>query len=141
MQGSSNLEELKDKIGEYMLSKTKLQCIEDIKKKKREFMSIDVGKGAHDWYKKEILEVARIYHEKGTNSDGAKQEALLGALNKVKICCSKSKIDAAVSLTEEILMKEDAVVLFTSFVFVAKSLKGKFQEMDLEAEIMTGDTK
>ena len=55
-------------------------------------------------------------------------EALLGLLQKVRFAASIAKVDAAVALALEILEKQPAIVIFTSFVNVAKDLHRKLEE-------------
>jgi hypothetical protein len=53
---------------------------------------------------------------------------------------SLAKIDATVALAKEVLQDESAVVIFTSFVTVAKSLHKQLSESGWEGELLTGET-
>lgn len=55
-------------------------------------------------------------------------EALLGLLQKVRFSSSIAKVDAAVALAMTILEKEPAIVIFTSFVEVAKNVHMKLND-------------
>lgn len=138
--GSSNLEELNLLIGEYMLRKTKEECL-DLKGHRREMRKVEVSSSSRAYYKRELMEVARLHKESRKEGAEIGQDAILGALARLSKAASVSKSEAAVAITEMILMEEDAVVIFTGFIKTAKKMQALFAESDLKAELLTGETK
>lgn len=67
-------------------------------------------------------------------------DAVLGAVQKVRMVGSLAKIDATVELAKSILSEEPALVIFTSFVKVAQSLHKKLDESGWKGELLTGET-
>jgi hypothetical protein len=139
-KGSSNLDELHLLIGEWMLRKTKEECL-DLKGKKRELRKVEVSASSKSYYKRELLEVARIHKESRKENSRIGKDSILGALQKLSVASSISKVEATVSLVETLLWKEDAVVIFTGFKKTAQKIWKQFGEKGLKAELVTGDTK
>ena len=139
-KGSSNLEELHLLIGEWMLRKTKEECL-NLKAKRRELRKVEVSASSKNYYKRELLEVARIHKESRKDNGKVGHEAILGALQKLSVASSISKVEATVSLVEKLLWKEDAVVIFSFFKKTAQKIQKQFEDKGLKAELLTGDTK
>ena len=70
--------------------------------------------------------------------DDGKQ--LLGASSRLRLVCSFSKVAATVEATKQVLLKEPAVVLFASFVDVAKQVHRQLADSGWEGELLTGET-
>lgn len=67
-------------------------------------------------------------------------EAILGAVQRVRIICSHAKVDAAVDLARSILNQEPALVIFCSFINVAKQVHEKLSNSGWPSELLTGET-
>ncbi|GMH83950.1 hypothetical protein TL16_g09767, partial [Triparma laevis f. inornata] len=134
--GSSNLEELKDKMGDYCLRKTKEECL-NLKDKVRIIRKVELPKKAYIDYKRVIGELKQVHEKRETSTSGT---TMLGALQRISQCCSYSKVDAAVEVAVEVLAVKDSVVIFTGFVKTAKAIVNKFKEVhDLDSELITGE--
>ena len=127
--GKSNEEELKDLMGDYMLRKTKEECL-DLKEKVREFKKVEVTKKAWIDYKLAVMDLKKTHESNdGRASD---DNAIRGALQRVSQVCSISKVDAAIDVAIEVLKEKEAVVIFTGFVKTAETLVRKFKEVSEE---------
>lgn len=82
-----------------------------------------------------MTELARA-QESGDDSN-----SLLAAFGKVRLMCSLSKIDATVALAISTLEDESSVVIFTTFVSVAKEVHRKLKESGFSGELLTGETQ
>mmetsp|Transcript_9842 Transcript_9842/g.21943 ORF Transcript_9842/g.21943 Transcript_9842/m.21943 type:complete len:204 (-) Transcript_9842:412-1023(-) len=65
---------------------------------------------------------------------------ILGAFQKLRVITSTSKIQASCQLACDALEKEPAVVIFTCFVNVAKSIHQKLSDVGWNGELLTGET-
>ena len=65
---------------------------------------------------------------------------VLTAVQRVRQIGSFAKIDATVALAKDVLNEQPAVVIFTSFVSVAKSVHKQLAEAGWEGELLTGET-
>ena len=126
-KGATNLAELHDKIGDYMLRKTKEECL-DLKGKARRILPVGDSVMPKGWaeYRRLIFEVQRTYEEGRKEGSAQKQEKMLGALTRVSQASSGAKVDAAVELAMAVLRDQDAVVIFTNFLRSAEALMEKF---------------
>lgn len=68
------------------------------------------------------------------------QDAVLGAISRLRKVCSDAKVDATVALAKQILEVEPSIVLFSYFTQVAKSLHQNLAESGWKGELLTGDT-
>jgi SNF2 family DNA or RNA helicase len=64
----------------------------------------------------------------------------LGAVQRLRVVCSLAKISATVEVAKKVLEKEPAVVVFTSFVQVAKHLYQHLADSGWQGELLTGET-
>jgi SNF2 family DNA or RNA helicase len=64
----------------------------------------------------------------------------LGAVQRLRVVCSLAKITATVEVAKKVLDKEPAVVVFTSFVQVAKQLHQHLADSGWQGELLTGET-
>jgi hypothetical protein len=67
-------------------------------------------------------------------------EAVLGAVTKLRMISAQAKVNAAVELAKKILEDEPAIVIFTSFVDVAKGLHSTLSSSGWSGELLTGET-
>jgi SNF2 family DNA or RNA helicase len=67
-------------------------------------------------------------------------EAILGAVQRLRVICAFAKVEATVELARTILNNEPAVVIFSSFAQVAKDVHTKLSASGWPSELLTGDT-
>lgn len=67
-------------------------------------------------------------------------EAILGAVQRLRVICAFAKVEATVELARTILNNEPAVVIFSSFAQVAKDVHAKLSASGWPCEILTGET-
>lgn len=79
-----------------------------------------------------------MYHSKGSLEDSG--DLVLTAVQRVRQIGSFAKIDATVGLAKNVLQEQSAVVIFTSFVTVAKTVHKQLAEAGWEGELLTGET-
>lgn len=75
-----------------------------------------------------------------SNANKLQDEAVLGAVQRVRTTCAHAKIDATVDLARTILQKEPALVIFSSFAQVAKQVHEKLSSSGWPSELLTGET-
>ena len=71
--------------------------------------------------------------------DNDNSKALLGACERLRLVSAMAKVDAGVNIAKGILEKEPAIVIFTSFVRVAKALHQKLGDAGWPGELLTGE--
>lgn len=67
-------------------------------------------------------------------------EAILGAFQRLRVTCSFAKVGATVELARNILVDEPALVIFTNFAQVAKSVYNQLNDSGWNGELLTGET-
>ena len=67
-------------------------------------------------------------------------DLILTAVQRVRQIGSFAKIDATVALAKDVLQEQPAVVIFSSFVTVAKTVHKQLSESGWEGELLTGET-
>lgn len=84
------------------------------------------------WIKAKVYNTSRSLENSG--------DLILTAVQRVRQIGSFAKIDATVALAKEVLQDQPAVVIFTSFVTVAKIVHKQLSESGWEGELLTGET-
>lgn len=135
--GSTNLAQLHQLISSHLLHLTKAECLKDLPPQTREYSSVPVSSRQQIAHNEAMKELAKAYQY---SSMGGSNDAVLGAVGRVRLVSSLAKIDATVAYARRILEEEPAVVIFTSFVQVAKSLHKKLTEAGFQGSILTGET-
>ena len=79
-----------------------------------------------------------MYANRATLDDDGKQ--LLGASSRVRLVCSFAKVAATVEAAKQVLLEEPAVVVFSSFVEVAKQIHRQLADSGWAGELLTGET-
>lgn len=79
---------------------------------------------------------ANIYKSRDSVGD----DAILGAFARLRQVAAFAKVDATVSLTEQVLEEESSVVIFTYFVDAAKQIQKKLKAAGWESELLEGST-
>lgn len=67
-------------------------------------------------------------------------DVVLTAVQRVRQIGSFAKIDATVAIAKDVLQEQPAIVIFTSFVTVAKTVHKQLSEAGWEGELLTGET-
>lgn len=83
-----------------------------------------------------LLFLCAIIH---ANAHKLNNEAILGAVQRVRIVCSHAKIDDTVDLARSILNKEPALVIFSNFTQMAKQVHEKLSGSGWPSELLTGE--
>lgn len=139
--GASNLDQLRAHIASHVIHMSKEDCLEGLPGKSREYRQIQVSSKFEYRYQAQLKELATALQTSAASSNNAEDsDAILGAFTRVRQISSFSKIDATVSLARSVLEKEPAVVIFTCFVDVAKSVHRKLEECGWSGELLTGQT-
>ena len=138
---------LQEKIGQYMLRKTKEEVLKDLPARRRELRFINLGKQSYMKYKHCLSEMLKHFtHNKATNTYTPKEKsadsnAVMGVLVKVAACASRGKAQEAAAIAFNVLQAKDAVVLYTGFVKTAHAIKEELEGMGVSCGVLTGETK
>ncbi|KAL7435527.1 hypothetical protein ACHAXM_005401 [Skeletonema potamos] len=141
--GSSNLRELQAHTASHIFRMTKEECMsKELPPRKREFRTVPVGPLQQQRYTEALKDLAKAFTaSKGEcGIGGHDSEDILTPFNKLRQISSFAKVDAAVSMANTILNEESSIVVFTSFVDVAKKIHQKLEDMDWAGELLTGET-
>jgi len=136
--GSSNLPQLHTLVSSHLLHLTKDECLKDLPKQTRIIQHVPVSSRRQLQHTQALQVLSKVYTAKDATKNG--NDAVLGAVQKVRMVSSLAKIDATVELAKSILEKEPAVVIFTSFVQVAQTLHKHLTESGWKGELLTGET-
>ena len=90
-------------------------------------------------YIQALKDLAEAFSSSHTSCGGDNDDTL-SSLMRLRQISAIAKVDAIVSLSNSILIKESSIVIFTSFVAVAKDIYQKLQDMDWAGELLTGET-
>ena len=138
--GSSNLRELNAHTASHIFRMTKEECMSnELPPRKRELRNVPVGPLQQQRYTQALKDLAKAFTT--SHSIGGRDgEDILTPFNKLRQISSFAKVDAAVSIANAILNEESSIVVFTSFVDVAKQIHQKLEGMDWTGELLTGET-
>jgi SNF2 family DNA or RNA helicase len=115
---------------------TKEQCLSDLPPLKNILHDVPVSGRYQIQYERVVKDLANVQ----ANAKNLSDEAVLGAVQRVRIVCAFAKVDATVDLARNILRKEPAIVIFSSFAQVAKQLHEKLTGSGWPCELLTGET-
>jgi len=141
--GSSNLRELNAHTASHVFRMTKEECMsKELPPRKREFRTVPVGPLQQQRYTQALKDLAKAFTaSKGEcGMSGGDSEDILTPFNRLRQISSFAKVDAAVTIANTVLNEESSVVVFTSFVDVAKQIHQKLEGMDWAGELLTGLT-
>lgn len=137
--GATNLGQLREHAASHLLHLTKDAVLKDLPPQTRKFHYVPVSSRSQLQHNQALQELARVFNT--SNKSGENQnDAILGAVQKVRLVGSLAKIDATVQLAKNVLSEEAAVVIFTSFVEVAKAVHKQLSEAGWKGELLTGET-
>jgi SNF2 family DNA or RNA helicase len=96
-------------------------------------MDVPLGFRSHYMYRSRQVNVQ-------ANSKSLNDEAILGAVQRLRVICAFAKVEATVELVRTILNDEPAVVIFSNFAQVAKEVHAKLSGSGWPCELLTGET-
>jgi hypothetical protein len=143
--GSSNLKELHAHTSSHIFRMTKDECMsKELTPKKREYIKISVSSRHELRYSQALKELARAWDcfqaSKGEQrSYDINENNILTPFNQLRQASSYAKIDATVVLANDILKSEESIVIFTSFVAVAKEIRQELESMGWDGKLLTGE--
>lgn len=135
--GAANLDQLRVLTKSHMLHMTKDDVLKELPKQTRIKNTVFVSSRSQMRHNDAMRKLSMIYENR---TDPFQQEAILGAVQNMRLVDSFAKVAATVEVAREVLRKEPAVVIFTSFVDVAKSVHQKLSEYGWTGELLTGET-
>ena len=135
--GATNLDILREKVSSHVLYLTKEECLKDLPPQTRVFHKVSVSSRQQLRHDKALQDLADVYKNKNSLGD----EAILGAVQNLRMVGSLAKVDASVALAKDILQTEPALVIFTSFQEVARQVHEKLEDSGWKGELYTGKTK
>lgn len=107
--------------------------------RKREVARIPVPSRHELRYTQALKDLAEAFSSSRTNC-GGENDALLSSFQRLRQISAIAKVDAIASLSNSILVEESSIVIFTSFVAVAKEIYQKLEDMNWAGELLTGET-
>ena len=135
--GAANLDQLRVLTKSHMLHMTKDDVLKELPKQTRVKKQVFVSSRSEMRHNDAMRKLSMIYENR---SDPFQQEAILGAVQNMRLVDSFAKVAATVEVAREVLRKEPAVVIFTSFVDVATMVHEKLNEYGWTGELLTGKT-
>ena len=136
--GAANLDQLRVLTKSHMLHMTKDEVLKELPKQTRIKKTVFVSSKSQMRHNDAMRKLSLIYENR--SSDPFQQEAILGAVQNMRLVDSFAKVTATVEVAREVLRKEPAVVIFTSFVDVAKMVHEKLSDFGWAGELLTGET-
>jgi superfamily II DNA or RNA helicase len=135
--GASNLSQLRTLVSSHLLHLTKQDCLKALPPQTREFPVVPISSRQQLAHTQALHDLAKIYRKTGESKSS---EAILGAVQRVRLVASTAKIDATVEYAKRILETEPAIVIFTSFVKVAQNVHQKLTDAGWQGSCLTGET-
>jgi len=136
--GAANLEQLRALTKSHILHLTKADCLKNLPPQTRRVQTVPVSSRAQLQHTQALQKLAKVYQNR--NDPAASQEAILGAVQNLRLVDSLAKVEATVQTCLQVLEKEPAVVVFTSFLQAAKMVHQKLGEAGWQGELLTGET-
>ena len=133
--GAAHLDELSKKTEDVILRRKKKECLTELPAKTRLFKETELEPKQSKAYKAEITRLVKEYRQRAKDGQVDPDAEALVTLNYLRKVGSEFKVDAAISLAEEILEQGQSVVIFTEFVESANRLYSR-----LGGELLTGET-
>jgi len=139
--GAANLQQLRALTQSHLLHLTKQACLANLPPQTRVQHKVMVSSRAQLQHTQALQKLAKVYHNRNSSSDNSNnQEAILGAVQNLRMVDSLAKVDATVQTCQKVLEKEPAVVVFTSFQQVAKAVHQKLSDAGWPGQLLTGET-
>lgn len=140
--GSSNLNELHAHTASHIFRMTKDECMSvELSPKKREYKKIPVSSRYELRYNQTLKDLANTFSflQANPNLHDSVDNGILAPFNKLRQVSSFAKMDATVALADSILKEEESIVIFSSFVDVAKGVQRCLQDRGWNGELLTGE--
>jgi len=137
--GSSNLPMLQKLIDTHLLHLKKDDVLKSLPPRTRKFEHVPVSHRMEMSHRQALQDLSKQF-EMANSRDGDSSTVLLRASEKLRFVSAVGKVDATVSIAKRVLQDEPAVVIFTTFVQVAKDVHAKLASAGWEGEILTGET-
>lgn len=134
--GAAHLNELAKKTEDVILRRKKQECLTELPAKTRLFKQTELEAKDAKAYKAEITRLVKEYRQRAKDGEVDADAEALVTINYLRKVGSEFKVEAAISLAEEILEQGQQVVIFTEFVESANRLYSR-----LGGELLTGETK
>ena len=134
--GASNLDQLRRNVASNLLHMTKEQCLTELPPMTTIFHDVPVSSRYQFQYEGAIKYLASAQ----ANSNDMCEEAVLGAVQRLRVVCAHAKVEATVEMARTVLNKEPAVVIFTYFAQVAKNVHAKLESNGWPCCLLTGET-
>ena len=139
LSGSSNLKELNAHTASHVFRRTKEECLSnELPPHKREIKTIPVPARHELRYTHALKDLAEAHSMSTTH--GNDNDETLSILHRLRQISAAAKVGSVVEMANSILIEESSVVIFTSFVAVAKEIYEKLEGMDWAGEVLTGET-
>ena len=135
--GSSNLKELNGHTATHIFRMTKEECMsKELPPRKREFRQLPVSPRHELRYTQALKDLAEAF----SFGSGKENDEILSSVQKLRQISSHGKVDAVVALADKIVAEESSIVIFTSFVAVAKEIYHQLEGQQWGGELLTGET-
>jgi SNF2 family DNA or RNA helicase len=134
--GAAHLDELSKKTEDVILRRKKKECLTELPAKTRLFKETELEPKQSKAYQAEISRLVKEYRQRAKAGEVDPDAEALVTLNYLRKVGSEFKVDAAISLAEEILEQGQSLVIFTEFVESANRLYSR-----LGGELLTGATR
>lgn len=138
--GAAHLDELRQLTMSHILYLKKDDVLKDLPPRTREFHHVPVSSRLQMQHQKALKDLQYVFTNSSTSDNANKNDAILGAVQKVRMVGSLAKVDATVQLAKQILERESSIVIFSSFVQVCKQMTQKLQDSGWPCELLTGET-
>lgn len=136
--GAANLPQLRALTQSHLLHLTKEQCLPELPKQTRHRNKVPVSSRAQLKHTQALQKLASVYSNRLDPS--ANEQAVLGAVQNLRLVDSMAKVDATVQTCLQVLKEEPSVVVFASFVDAAKAVHQKLTDAGHKGELLTGET-
>ena len=136
--GAANLEQLRTLTQSHLLHLTKADCLKNLPPQTRVIQKVPVSSRAQLQHTQALQKLAKVYANR--HDPASSQEAVLGAVQNLRLVDSLAKVEATVQTCLKVLQEEPAIVVFTSFQTVAKTVHQKLGEAGWKGELLTGET-
>jgi hypothetical protein len=147
--GARNLDQLRELSSSHVLYLSKEDVLRGLPGQTRVRRRVPVSAQWRARHAKALQELSAAFYgsqqqgggDGGVGGGGQKDDkVVLGALQRLRKVGSLAKADAAAQIASQVLEKEPAVVVFSSFVDVSSSIHAQLRSMGWEGELLTGET-
>ena len=133
--GASNLDELRDKISDVLLRRTKEQCL-DLPPKTYLNITVETNKQEDEEYETKLCELKDDYWQRVANEEISESSQAMVFLGYLRRLSSLSKIRTVIEQATDLIEAGQPVVIFTEFVETAEAIATQFN-----TQAITGSLK